>query len=468
MVPVKALDVLLRACAELKSRRRRLPPLPGRGRAPEEVAGGPRDGPRDRRGVTFAGPRPQHELPDWYRASDVVVLPSYSEGIPNVLREAQACGRPFVATRVGGIPEVADPATSRLVAPGSPAALAGAIRATLAEPPDPAAVAAGSRSASWEESARAADRTAPGDDQIERPPGPRRSARRARAMSEDRGNRTMASAVAGRVRWPAGAASGGPSRAPAGTPGPEKGRIQAFYVSGWRADGEKIVRPEFAPPRLESIMRILAITTIFPRAHHETAGPYNDLQFRELAVHHEVTVIAPIPWTEELKDRLAGRGIPRFYVNDGGVHVHHPRYYFTPRILQDRYGEFYRASIRPTFERAVRARRPDVVLGCFAHPDGWAAVRLAARPACRPSSRSRLGGPRGHPSPSTPPEGGRGARRRPTRSSPSAAPGRGRSSGSGPTRPGSASSTTASTRAVPPRRPRRGPGAARADARGQP
>ena len=38
----------------------------------------------------MVGSSPQAELPDWYRAADVVCLPSFSEGVPNVLREAVA------------------------------------------------------------------------------------------------------------------------------------------------------------------------------------------------------------------------------------------------------------------------------------------------------------------------------------------------------------------------------------------
>jgi teichuronic acid biosynthesis glycosyltransferase TuaC len=104
--------------------------------------------------VTLAGRRPHAELPDWYRASDLAVLPSYSEGLPNVLREAVACGRPFVATRVGGIPEIADPSYSRLVSPGSPPELADAIRAMLAAGPAAEAAAADVRQAGCAESAR--------------------------------------------------------------------------------------------------------------------------------------------------------------------------------------------------------------------------------------------------------------------------------------------------------------------------
>jgi glycosyltransferase involved in cell wall biosynthesis len=93
--------------------------------------------------VLFAGRLPQDRLPDWYRASDVVTLPSYSEGIPNVLREAMCCGKPFVATRVGGIPEISPPECSRLVEKGDVNSLAAALREMLAAPPrvDPAVAA---------------------------------------------------------------------------------------------------------------------------------------------------------------------------------------------------------------------------------------------------------------------------------------------------------------------------------------
>jgi glycosyltransferase involved in cell wall biosynthesis len=81
--------------------------------------------------VRFAGPVPHDQLVQWYRAADLTVLASHSEGVPNVLLESIACGTPFVATRVGSIPEIADPTIDRLVPPGDPAALSGAMAATL-------------------------------------------------------------------------------------------------------------------------------------------------------------------------------------------------------------------------------------------------------------------------------------------------------------------------------------------------
>lgn len=135
LVPVKAVDVLLEAA--------RLLVAGGTAVRLVLVGGGPlradleqhaaRLGLADR--VRFTGAVPQVALPDWYRAADVFVLPSHSEGVPNVLLEASACGTPWVASRVGGIPEIAHFGVSRLVPPATPPALAAALRDALLAPP---------------------------------------------------------------------------------------------------------------------------------------------------------------------------------------------------------------------------------------------------------------------------------------------------------------------------------------------
>lgn len=81
--------------------------------------------------VRLAGAQGPHEVARWMAASDLVTLPSYSEGHPNVLVEALACGRPVVATPVGGIPEVVDAECGLLVAARDPHALSAGLRDAL-------------------------------------------------------------------------------------------------------------------------------------------------------------------------------------------------------------------------------------------------------------------------------------------------------------------------------------------------
>jgi len=56
--------------------------------------------------VTFVGRRPHDEIPLWLNSSDVVVLPSLSEGFGGVVLEAMGCGKPVVATDVAGASEI--------------------------------------------------------------------------------------------------------------------------------------------------------------------------------------------------------------------------------------------------------------------------------------------------------------------------------------------------------------------------
>jgi glycosyltransferase involved in cell wall biosynthesis len=83
------------------------------------------------------GPRSAWEIGDWLGAADFLCLPSYSEGCPNVVVEALSCGRPVVATNVGGIPELVSPETGILVPPADTSSLAKAIEAGVERSWDP-------------------------------------------------------------------------------------------------------------------------------------------------------------------------------------------------------------------------------------------------------------------------------------------------------------------------------------------
>jgi glycosyltransferase involved in cell wall biosynthesis len=78
----------------------------------------------------------------WMAAADLVTLPSYMEGCPNVVLEALACGRPVVATNVGGIPEIMGDDCGQLVPPRDPVELARALASVLDRTWDAAAISA--------------------------------------------------------------------------------------------------------------------------------------------------------------------------------------------------------------------------------------------------------------------------------------------------------------------------------------
>jgi colanic acid/amylovoran biosynthesis glycosyltransferase len=90
--------------------------------------------------VLLLGARPYDEVTEQFSSADVVVLataPTASgkrEGIPNVLKEAMACGLPVVATASGGIPELVDESCGILVSPRDPATIADALQRLYEQP----------------------------------------------------------------------------------------------------------------------------------------------------------------------------------------------------------------------------------------------------------------------------------------------------------------------------------------------
>ena len=124
LIPVKGCDVFLRAVNELRD-------LPVHASI---IGGGPEQErlqalivePRVRARVNFHGSR--EAAAQFFRAFDVWVLSSRSEGTPMALFEAMAAGVPIVATDVGGVGDIVSDAEACLVPPEDPRALAACLR----------------------------------------------------------------------------------------------------------------------------------------------------------------------------------------------------------------------------------------------------------------------------------------------------------------------------------------------------
>jgi len=81
--------------------------------------------------VIFIGACPSQKVAQWLAAANVLALPSYNEGYPNVVIEALSCGRPVIATNVGGILELVNEKSGILIAPRDSRALASAIEEAM-------------------------------------------------------------------------------------------------------------------------------------------------------------------------------------------------------------------------------------------------------------------------------------------------------------------------------------------------
>ncbi len=142
--PLKAPDVMLRAVAVLVERRPEL-----RSSLTVAVVGGPSGSGLEHpdslvrlaeelgisRLVRFVPPVRQQELVDWYAASSLVCVPSYSESFGLVAIEAQATGTPVVAAAVGGLTTAVHDGRSGLLVEGhDPASYAVALERVLFEP----------------------------------------------------------------------------------------------------------------------------------------------------------------------------------------------------------------------------------------------------------------------------------------------------------------------------------------------
>jgi glycosyltransferase involved in cell wall biosynthesis len=103
--------------------------------------------------VRFVGSKGHHEIALWMGACDVFCLPSLREGCPNVVLEALSCGRPVVASRVGGIPDVVCEQSGVLVEPADSQALCEALYLALRREWEPSEIQHSVAHFSWKAAA---------------------------------------------------------------------------------------------------------------------------------------------------------------------------------------------------------------------------------------------------------------------------------------------------------------------------
>lgn len=104
----------------------------------------------------FAGACAPSTVATWLGAANLLALPSWAEGTPNVVIESLLCGRPVVATSVGGIPNLVNSdLLGKLVPPKQPRRLAEALDHVLCHAADPHQLAAAVSVGDWNVSAAA-------------------------------------------------------------------------------------------------------------------------------------------------------------------------------------------------------------------------------------------------------------------------------------------------------------------------
>jgi len=130
-----------------------------------------------------------------------------------------------------------------------------------------------------------------------------------------------------------------------------------------------------------NVMRILISTGIFPNGVHPHRGVYILRQAVALTQWAQVKIIAPVPFVPGFvrSGRYSSYAQVAANGNIEGIEVIYPRYYIIPKVFRFLHGVFLEWSVTKTFERIAREFRPDVIVGFFAFPYGFATVRIAQR-----------------------------------------------------------------------------------------
>ena len=118
--------------------------------------------------------------------------------------------------------------------------------------------------------------------------------------------------------------------------------------------------------------KILFISNLYPNPFFSSMATFNRQQINALHEHGDIEVIAPISWTA-----LLTRKLKQPSREESGIVIHHPTYYYSPRILRNLYGEFFYHSIRNVALSLLEKKQFDLIYSSWLYPDSWAAAKLA-------------------------------------------------------------------------------------------
>lgn len=118
--------------------------------------------------------------------------------------------------------------------------------------------------------------------------------------------------------------------------------------------------------------RILFISNLFPNPLSPDRATYNRQQLSALQEYYGIDVIAPIAWTDMLR-----QGTLRTAADETCAGIYHPVYWYPPGCFRSRYGEFFYHSIKSVAGSLLERHKYDLIFSSWLYPDGWAAARLA-------------------------------------------------------------------------------------------
>ncbi len=128
------------------------------------------------------------------------------------------------------------------------------------------------------------------------------------------------------------------------------------------------------------MLKILLVSNLYPNKFEPTRGVFTEQIVSNLKDHHQVEVIAPVPWLPSVLTRFKhnlSSSLPNstFYK---GTKVYHPKYLVIPKYGRWLYGILYFFGIFNTLRKVKKDFNPDVINVHWMYPDAFGAV-LAAR-----------------------------------------------------------------------------------------